>query len=193
MHLHPHTHSTPCHHHHHHFFSHTTRCHCPVVLVLICPCTYTLTCVVAPTTATFSCALCPSQPCPSTTELSPCPTTLPSHQQPHAHIHDPFFITWVGLKGTINNFTSKLQDCMSGWTGIRWVSWARGVLKLLYPLNPSISSCLNHLCPIHSLTALCSDVWMCHIYYIAQIMWTTLFLPFHATWVMPHIICSLHL
>src|SRR5258708_7504455 len=102
--LHPHTHSTTCHHRHHHFFAHTTRCHCPVVLVLTCPCTYALTCVVAPTTVTFSCALCPSQPCPSTTEPSPYPTTLPSRQQPCAHIHDPFFITWVGLKGTINNF-----------------------------------------------------------------------------------------
>src|SRR6266436_4410576 len=26
------------------------------------------------------------------------------HRQPHAHIHHPFFITWVGLKGAINNF-----------------------------------------------------------------------------------------
>src|SRR6266446_6348353 len=54
--------------------------------------------------ATFSCALCPSQPCPSTTEPSPYPTTLPSCWQPRAHIHDPFFITWVGPKGAINNF-----------------------------------------------------------------------------------------
>src|SRR5260221_6095452 len=67
-------------------------------------------CCCTPTTTTFSCALCPSQPCPSTTELSPYPTTLPSHQQPHVHIHDPFFITWVGLKGTINNFIKATRS-----------------------------------------------------------------------------------
>jgi len=152
-HLHLHTHSTLCHHHHHHFFAHTTGCHCPVVLVLICPCTYALTCIVAPTTVTFSCALCPSQPCMSTTELSPYPTTLPSHQQPHAHIHDPFFITWVGLKGAINNFIKATRSYV--WmdrnkVGILHKGSCQGASETRNVLHPSTHGALMYLWNGHS-------------------------------------------
>src|SRR5258708_40214501 len=118
---------------------------------------------------TFSCALCPSQPCPSTTEPSPYPQPCPPAgnlvpvSMPHA-----FFITQVGLKGGIGNFVKATRPYV--WMDRNEVGvLSEGVLKLSEPLNPSISSRLNHLRPIHSPTALCYAVRLILIYSLTML------------------------
>ena|SRR5258708_7491060 len=136
--------------------------------MLTCVCNCNLALTSSHLLATFSCALRPSQPCPSTTEPSPYPQPCPPAgnlvpvSMPHA-----FFITRVGLKGGIRNFVKATRPYV--WMDRNEVGvLSEGVLKLSYPLNPSISSRLNHLRPIHSPTALCSDVRMFRIYYITM-------------------------